>query len=318
MDQTLYDPEIVFVSPAVLRTLELISQKNPAIYLMDVKLLMSLARLPRFYGSIEVLQEHFSRGQDVPIDIHAPREVQEFCYVLYDWINNTNARLSHFRIAEYIHACYARKRSIPLIPNMLAPLFNQSNSIKTKALEYYFDVWKNLAMPKDMKRCLFLLTCRGHRLRFSDSSGNILRGNSLRSHDLPAADYSQNTWCELENCRNIFEMFYAYSAFMRSSYLVRTRSRKRPKTDDKEFSGQTSAHLTKRDLFFQFQTWVEETHPRFAIYIIEENTNKNGRVTKFFDTLLWHIVLQTPMHERLHGVTDPEAIEIVPLLNVPK
>jgi hypothetical protein len=262
------------------------------------------------------LQKCFSRGQGVPADASVPRNVQDTCFILFEWINNTAARASHFKIAEYIHACYARNRLIPPIPVMLAPFFNQSTSIKTKALEYYFDVWKDLTMSKDLKRSLFLLTCRGHCLRFNNKLGVFLKGNSLHSEDLQDTDYNRNTWSELENCANIFEMFYAYSAYIHSSYVVRVRSEKRPKIAAS--TGQASSHLRKRDLFFQFHTWVEEMHARFAFYIIDDETKKNGRIARFFHTLLWHIVLDTPMQDRLRDAAEPGAIEIVPLLDVPK
>lgn len=277
--------------------LQNVAKKDAIIYGVDIRVLLRLIHLttPTLVINItDDVRDCFARGQ-VPFEENTLKETVLACTLLFNWINNTHARIGIAYAARYIHACITRERDLPLIPLCMMELFDMT-TWKTRADAYYRNVWQDHTVNMVAKRNIFVLCCRGTYV-FEYSSGYSLGKNTL-PQELKGSDV---IWTQLDVCEGIFDMMVRYEKMIRTHYVVSPIGYKKHKVDGggggaAEVS-QAGSYTKKGELFDKFLYWVHLNYINH--HIPQPTTRSQKRMLQFYSRLLW-ILVEEPVLDLLH------------------
>lgn len=295
------------LSNAEVSILQNVAKKDDVIYGVDIRILARLVHVTSPNVIIPITDDMrtcFARGQ-VPFETGVLKETVLGCNNLFNWINNTHARVAFALAARYIRACYTRERYIPPIPLCLMQLYDVT-AWKMRAEQYYRNVWKCTTMNMTAKKNIFTMCSRGTFMFIG------VKGYGLGSNDLPLElDSNDRKWPLLSMCENVFDMIVLYEKMMRTEYVVSPIGYKKHKIDGNGGGGggvgvvtQTGSYTQKSELFAKFCHWVMMTHP--GKDVVDPLSRRDKVMQQFHSRLLW-ILVEEPLesvleYQRPHGL----------------
>jgi hypothetical protein len=280
--------------------LQCVAEQGVLLYALDIRVLVRLLRITSPDVEVQVTDELracFEQGSHVTLGPDVRTEVGQSWTVLSNWIINTQARGALAYAANYIHSCYYRERNIPLIPLEMTHMYETRGITgHNQGVQYYLDVWCNRDISEQVKRNIFLMSCRGRALRYV-SKDNI----SFIQKSLPKTlvmNMNVTEWSRLAACNDLFDLFIEYEKLLQSRYVVvlsggphRKKTRyENPLMDSEGNISLAGFYYGPADLFNRFVDWVSYMHPQKNIISLSSSAVKADVLVKtFYSSVLFSI-----------------------------